>query len=101
MSSTQARAFQKLLWVLAGTLALTCLAYLTDFAILRWRFKNKGDVFATVKISPYYAVPRKDHKVEFMFQDPVDETCVNSLFPHGGNSPCWYLKKHRERRVDL
>ena len=101
MNSTQARVFRKLLWVLAGVVALTCLAYLTDFAILRWKFKNKGDVFATVKISPYYAVPRKDHKVEFMFQDPVDETCVNSLFPHGGNTPCWYLRKHRERRVDL
>ena len=101
MNSTQARVFRKLLWVLAGIVALTCLAYLTDFVILRWKFKNKGDVFATVKISPYYAVPRKDHKVEFMFQDPVDETCVNSLFPHGGNTPCWYLRKHRERRVDL
>ena len=101
MSSTQARVFQKLLWVLAGLIALTCLAYLTDFAILRWKFKNKGNVFATVKIRPYYAVPRKDHKIEFMFQEPVDETCVNSLFPHGGNNPCWYLEKHRERRVDL
>ncbi len=101
MSSTRARVLQKLVWVLAGLVGVTCLAYLTDFAILRWKFKNKGDAFATVTIKPYYAVPRKDNKVEFMFQDPVDETCVNSLFPHGGNSPCWYLKRHREKRVDL
>ncbi len=101
MINARSRFLVKLSWVIAGLMAITCVAYLTDFAILRWKFKNKRDAFATVKISPYYAVPRKDHKIEYMFQDPVDETCVNSLFPHGGNSPCWYLTRHREKRVDL
>jgi hypothetical protein len=101
MNSTQLRLFQRLLWVLASLIVITCLAYLTDFAVLRWKFKNNRDAFATVKVSPYYAVPRKDHKIEYMFQEPVDETCVNSLFPHGGNSPCWYLTRHRDRRIDL
>ncbi|MFL6446892.1 MAG: hypothetical protein ACJ746_04305 [Bryobacteraceae bacterium] len=101
MTRTKTRFVQRLFWVLAGFVALICLAYLTDFAVLRWRFTNKRDPFATVQIKQYFAVPRKDHKVEYMFQDPVDETCVNSLFPHGGNSPCWYLTRHREKRVDL
>lgn len=101
MTDTKLRILKKLTWFFAGLIAITCITYLTDFAILRWKFKNKRDAFATVRISPYYAVPRKDHKVEYMFQDPVDETCVNSLFPHAGNSPCWYLTRHREKRVDL
>jgi hypothetical protein len=101
MTDTKSRILKKLSWVAAGLIAITCVAYLADFAILRWKFKNKRDAFATVKVSPYYAVPRKDHKIEYMFQDPEDETCVNSLFPHGGNSPCWYLTRHREKRVDL
>lgn len=93
---------QLLLWALAGLIGLTCLAYLTDFAVLRWKFKNnRAAAVATVTVKPYYVVPRKDHKEEYMFQDPVDETCVNSLFPHGGNDPCWYLTRHREKRVDL
>jgi hypothetical protein len=101
MSRTRARILQRLVWVLAGIISIPCLAYLTDFAILRWKFKNKRDAFATVTVKPYYVVPRKDHKVEYMFQDPVDETCVNSLFPHGGSTPCWYLTRHRDKRVDL
>jgi hypothetical protein len=101
MNKARARLVQNLVWVLAGLIAIICLAYLTDFAVLRWKLKNNRAPYATVKVSPYYAVPRKDHKVEYMFQDPEDETCVNSLFPHGGNSPCWYLTKHREKRVDL
>jgi hypothetical protein len=31
--------------------------------------------------------------------EAVDETGVNSLFPHGG--PCWYLIRHREKSVDV
>ena len=101
MTNTKSSILRKLLWVLAGLIAIVCVTYLTDFAILRWKFKTNRGAFATVKISPYYAVPRKDHKVEYMFQETVDETCVNSLFPHGGSSPCWYLTRHREKRVDL
>src|SRR3954451_21859086 len=101
MTDTKFRIGTKLLWVLAGLVGVVCVAYLADFAILRWKFKTNHGAFATVKVNPYFAVPRKDHKIEFMFQDPVDETCVNSLFPHGGSSPCWYLTRHREKRVDL
>ncbi|MFL6414161.1 MAG: hypothetical protein ACJ74Y_00605 [Bryobacteraceae bacterium] len=101
MTNTKARIFRTLLWVVGGLITIICFAYLTDFAILRWKFKNKRDPFATVKINPYYAVPRKDHRIEYMFEEPTEETCVNSLFPHGGSSPCWYLTRHRERRVDL
>jgi hypothetical protein len=76
MTNAKARILGKLSWLLGGLIALTCLAYLTDFAILRWRFTNKGGAIGTVTVNPYFAVPRKDHKLEYMFQDSVDETCV-------------------------
>lgn len=92
---------QAALWLLLGLISLTCLTYLTDFAILRWRFSTRHDPTQTVVIKQYFAVPRKDHRTEFMADDPKNETCVNSLFPHAGASPCWYLKGHTDRRIDM
>jgi hypothetical protein len=32
---------------------------------------------------------------------PTAWTCVNSLFPHQGYLPCWYLSKHTDQRTDI
>lgn len=88
-------------WSTLALIAITCLSYLTDLAILKWRFSAKRDPTQIVVINPYYAVPRKDQKTEFISSDPKQETCVNSLFPHSGAKPCWYLTRHRDRRIDL
>ena len=83
--------------IFAGMLFLTALAYAIDSVLFHYRRAQ----FATVKVAPYYAVPLKDHKTEFLFDDPREETCVNSLFPRQGDSPCWYLKRHKEQRIDM
>jgi hypothetical protein len=77
------------------------MVYLADFCALRFRVATHRNPYGTVEVRPYYAVPRKDHKIEFMFDDPRDETCVNSLFPHDGHDPCWYLRRNREKRINL
>jgi hypothetical protein len=77
------------------------LLYLIDYAILRYRIATNRNAYGTVTVKPYYAVPRKDHKTEFLFGDPQDQTCVHSLFPHFGDSPCWYLSRHTQPRVDM
>jgi hypothetical protein len=83
--------------IFAATVFLLALVYAGDSLLFRYR----GAPVATVRVTPYYAVPRKDHKIEYMFDDPRDETCVNSLFPRQGDSPCWYLRRHKERRIDM
>ena len=75
--------------------------YVIDYAVLRVRITTNHNPFGTVTVRPYYAVPQKNHKTEFLFDDPQAETCVHSLFPHAGDSPCWYLNSHREKRIDL
>jgi hypothetical protein len=82
-------------------IALACLSYLADFAVLRWKFSHKGDAFGKVTIRRYFAVPRKDGKEEYMEDDPRVESCVHSLYPHSAVPPCWYLNKHREQRVNM
>ncbi|MBV8810980.1 MAG: hypothetical protein JO033_20110 [Acidobacteriaceae bacterium] len=75
--------------------------YLIDYALLRIRIATNRSAYGTVTVRPYYAVPRKDHRTEFLFDDPRDETCVHALFPHLGHDPCWYLNRHQERRINL
>ena len=91
-------------YVLRGLLFLVCLAllaYLADFGVLRYRIATNRSPFGTVTVQPYDAVPQKNHKTEFLLEEPRDERCVNSLFPHIGDAPCWYLKRHTEQRIDM
>jgi hypothetical protein len=78
-----------------------CVIYAGDYLLLRYKMATNRNAFGTVTVRPYYAVPRKDHRTEFLFDEPEDETCVHSLFPHAGDSPCWYLSRHQERRIDM
>ena len=106
MAENQARTGREAIaYFLKRALALgalsAALAYFGDYGLLRFRIASGKNPFGTVIVTPYYAVPRKDKKIEFMFDDPRDETCVNSLFPHLGDSPCWYLRGHKQKRIDL
>lgn len=86
--------------LIAVVLSLVVL-YIVDYAVLRYRVAANRNAFGTVTVHPYYAVPRKDRKTEFLFDDPRDQTCVNSVFPHLGDSPCWYLTRNPNPRVDM
>jgi hypothetical protein len=86
---------------LLGLVFIVCAAYLSDFLVLRWKYFGKHNPTGTVIVKPYFAVPRKDGRTEFMFDDPKEQTCVHSLFPHSGFSPCWYLSRHKEKRIDI
>jgi hypothetical protein len=77
------------------------LLYVGDYAVIRYRVAANKNPYGTVTVQPYYAVPRKDHKTEFLFDDPQDQTCIHSIFPHFGDSPCWYLNRNKQKRIDM
>ena len=87
--------------VLGIAIAAFAIAYAIDFLVLQFRVAENYHPYGTIQVHPYYAVPHKDHKTEFLFDDPHDQTCVNSLFPQAGDSPCWYLNRHRDQRIDM
>lgn len=87
--------------ILLCAVVLTGLIYLGDYFSLRFQIPNHRQQFGSVHIQPYLAVPRKDGKTEFILEDPVDQPCVYSLFPHFGDSPCWYLARQRNERENL
>lgn len=69
--------------------------YGTDYLVAR------KQPLGSVNVQPYYAVPQKDGKTEFIMLDPEVDSCVNSVLPHLGQPPCWYLNKKKQKRIDM
>jgi len=81
--------------VLAGMLV-----YAGDDVSLRIRIPRR-EPFGSVIVQRTYAVPMKDRKTDYMFAPPALQTCVNSLFPHFGYPPCWYLVRHKRQQITV
>ena len=83
----------KVVYALLMVIALT---YGYDFASVRRRMnaQKPGDPFDSVTYPHILAIPEKGNKVEYALdaQSPMEtESCVHSLFPHYGYTPCWYV----------
>jgi hypothetical protein len=79
-------------FVLAGLLGILALAWVLDWAV--FAFPGNRRLYEDVRVDQVYTDTNKWHQVEYSRGTPVTVRCVNSLFPRGGNQPCWYLKKH-------
>ena len=76
------------------------LLYLGDFLSLRYRIPNR-EPYGSVTVRELYAVKLKNKQTEYMFEPPAPQECVNSLFPHFGDKPCWYLKRNTKQQIDI
>lgn len=86
---------------LAVFVLLPVLLYAADYLSLRFPIPKSRAPFGSVTVTPAYVIHEKNGKVEYQFADPVEQTCVNSLFPHFGYGPCWYVRRHTEKRIDI
>ena len=77
------------------------LAYGLDYAALRIRAATSRNAYGSVTVNHYTAVLQKNGKTTLTFDPPQPWTCVNSLFPHQGWLPCWYLSRHPDQRTDI
>ena len=75
--------------------------YAVDFGVLEYRTTYTTEGIGSIPVQHFYVVKEKGNKVEYMLDTPTPEACVNSIFPHWGHPPCWYLKRHTRKRVDL
>lgn len=89
------------LQIIGATILLCALVYAGDYLSLRLRIPPRRSQFGSVIVQPYYEIHEKNGKTEYDFKDPQPETCVNSLFPHLGYQPCWYLLRHPERKIEI
>jgi hypothetical protein len=83
--------------VLVLLVVVPAAVYLGDFAVASAR----GNPTAQVTIHQYLAIPQKGNKLSYVPADPVTEECIDALFPHNGDKPCWYVKGHTRRQIDM
>lgn len=92
------RAFKRILLYLLLAVAVV---YAGDLLSVRFPIPKTRNPYGTVEIRPYYAIGLKNKKTEYDFDVPPETvTCVHSLFPHFGDDPCWYLERHKVKRID-
>jgi len=90
-----------LLRVVGAAVLFVLVTYAGDYLSVRYRIPKGRDPFSTVAIQPYYAIHEKNGRTEYDFAPPETQACLRSLFPHFGYSPCWYVKRHTEKRIDI
>jgi hypothetical protein len=89
-----------------AVIVLLVLVYAGDYIRVRWKMAHpkSGDAFGTVQMERLYAIPQKNGKVEYEFdalQPEVTTPCVHSLFPHMGDTPCWYLQRNSQKPIPM
>jgi hypothetical protein len=69
--------------------AITTVSYLGDSAV----FLLRGSPTSTVAVSQFMSIPLKGQKIEYDYLGRAQMPCSESLYPHGGQQPCWYLRR--------
>jgi len=79
---------------------LLALIYVGDYAALRLRIR-RNTAYGAVTVRIYYAIQEKNGRTEYVFGSMQDQSCVNSLFGHELQRPCWYLRRYPEQKVEI
>jgi len=91
---------------LLGLLALIVAVYIADFGWYDCRvlIPQLGPATGSVHRIRLLAIPAKGNKVEYQvdsLRPEEDVPCAHSLFPQGGNRPCWYVSKHANDPIPM
>jgi hypothetical protein len=92
--------------VVLAAVALVVLLYLADFTWyhLRGSIPKLGPATGSVHRIRLLAISSKGNKIEYEI-DAVhpeeDVPCSHSIFPQGGNRPCWYLARHAKDPIPM
>jgi hypothetical protein len=92
--------------VLISVALVLGLIYGGDYLYVRARMFHPTPTvpFESLNTLRVLAIPEKNGKTEYEVdaQNPEQTvTCVHSLFPHQGYSPCWYVKPRVNRPIPM
>ena len=84
-------------------LIFAVLLYVGDYISARVRLAHAkpGDPLENILLQRYYAVSEKGQKLEYIPADPQTVTCLHSIFPHMGYSPCWYINRLNNQPIPM
>jgi hypothetical protein len=69
--------------------------YMGDYALARMRPQGSVDV------QIMWAVKQKNSRIDYELGDTETRPCVQSLLPHLGAAPCWYLTRHKTQTITV
>ena len=78
--------------IIGLVIAALVIVYIGDYVVARVR----GGAMQTVQVTQYYVIPLKNGQTQYASAGSKDVTCVEALFPHFGDRPCWYVRQHTE-----
>ena len=81
--------------------AAIALVYVGD-TLSVWHRMSKhtaNDPLTTLTTQPIIEIPHKDGRAEIVLGQSQTQTCVRSLFPHSGYSPCWYVARQNQSPI--
>lgn len=92
--------------ILAAVVLAALLLYLGDALSVRLRAlrPSTNDPFETLTAPRILAIPENNGKISYEpdIQQPIQTiTCVHSLFPHSGFSPCWSATKKIQQPIPM
>ena len=84
-------------------IALLALAglYAGDYVSARYGIPGNRKTMGSVQVRTLWAVRLKNGHFEYSLGDTETQTCVRSLFPQLGYTPCWYLSRHATKRIEI
>ncbi|MFY9752785.1 MAG: hypothetical protein WAJ92_09100 [Candidatus Acidiferrales bacterium] len=103
MTMTKATILHRSLLILALAIVV---AYGADYLLLRLKMTGSPPTDPSVSnaafgsVTYYLSAGIKGNKYEVFTEQPQQETCVHSLFPHFNDPPCWYSARRRVRSVN-
>lgn len=80
-------------YIAAALLVGTFVMFVVDWSVWRLRVARGGGI-GTVQVTWFQVAELKGGKEQFYPDGEGPQNCSQSVFPLGGNKPCWYLEKH-------
>lgn len=93
-----------LLAIIRGIVALLVLLgviYVADYLSVQYHFPSGRPQFGQVTVYPFYVIHVKGGKIQYEPGQPEPDTCVHSVFPHYGYTPCWYMTRHTDKHINI
>lgn len=77
-------------WIAIAFAAAAVVTYAADWLA----FNVRKEPTSKVTVSHFLSAPLKNNKQELDYLGSDEQMCSESLFPQGGHTPCWYLRRH-------
>jgi hypothetical protein len=92
----EAWAARMLLRSALGLLIAAAVVYVADWAVWRARVAAGGGM-DQVQVDMFVVAEVKGGKEDYYPQGTVTVPCSRTIYPQGGNNPCWWQRRHPEK----